>query len=150
MDIFRAALAVHETHPDFRLLAGTGTPSLSETVHLTRADFDLGCDGVVVLPPYFFRKVSDEGLFAFFSHLIRRAVPSDGCLLGYHIPSLTGVGFSIDLLTHLKKTFPRQFTGIKDSSHEAGFAHTLGARFGSDLLVLTGMCWQVTCLSRQY
>ncbi len=137
-DIFRAALAVHETHPDFRLLAGTGTPSLAETVHLTRAAFDMGFAAVVVLPPYYFRKVSDEGLFAFFSEVIRRAVPMDGYLLGYHIPSLTGVGFSLDLLARLKGAFPQQFAGIKESSHEADFARHLGARFGSDLLVLTG------------
>jgi len=137
-DIFRAALAVHETHPDFRLLAGTGTPSLAETVHLTRLAFDLGLDGVVVLPPYYFRKVSDEGLFAYFGEIIRRAVPADGFLLGYHIPSQTGVGFSLDLLARLKDAFPRQYTGIKDSSHEAGFARALGVRFGSDLLALTG------------
>ncbi|MCJ7585280.1 MAG: dihydrodipicolinate synthase family protein [Anaerolineales bacterium] len=137
-DIFRAALAIHAAHPDFRLLVGTGTPSLDETVHLTRLAFDLGLDGVVVLPPYYFRKVSDEGLFAYFGEIIRRAVPADRFLLGYHIPSQTGVGFSLDLLARLKDAFPRQFTGIKDSSHEAGFARALGARFGSDLLVLTG------------
>jgi 4-hydroxy-tetrahydrodipicolinate synthase len=137
-DIFRAALTVHETHPNFRLLAGTGTPSLTETVHLTRLAFDLGLDGVVVLPPYYFRKVSDEGLFAYIGEIIRRAVPADGFLLGYHIPSQTGVGFSLDLLARLKDAFPCQFTGIKDSSHEAGFARALGARFGSDLLALTG------------
>ncbi|MDI6769812.1 MAG: dihydrodipicolinate synthase family protein, partial [Anaerolineales bacterium] len=137
-DIFHSALAVHETHPDFRLLAGTGTPSLVETVHLTRAAFDLRFDGVVVLPPYYFRKVSDAGLFAFFSEVIRRAVPADGFLLGYHIPSLTGVGFSLELLARLKEAFPGQFAGIKDSSHEAGFARALGSRFGADLLALTG------------
>jgi len=138
LEIFRAGLRVRETHPDFRLLAGTGTPSLAETVHLTRLAFDLGYAGVVVLPPYYFRKVSDEGLFAFFSEVIRRAVPADGFLLGYHIPSLTGVGFSLELLARLKETFPGQFAGIKDSSHEADFARHLGERFGSDLLVLTG------------
>ncbi|MFH1908282.1 MAG: dihydrodipicolinate synthase family protein [Chloroflexota bacterium] len=136
--IFRAALAVHDAHPDFRLLAGTGTPSLAETVDLTRLAFDLGFNGVVVLPPYHFRRVSDEGLFAYFSQVIRGAVPADGCLLGYHIPSLTGVGFSLELLTRLKETFPRQFAGIKDSSHEADFARALGSRFGRDLLALTG------------
>lgn len=138
LDIFRAACRVRETHPDFKLLVGTGAPSLTETADLTRAAFDLGFDGVVVLPPYYFRKVSDDGLFAFFSEVIRRAVPADGCLLGYHIPSLTGVGFSLELLARLIEAFPRQFAGIKDSSHEDDFARALGSRFGSDLLVLTG------------
>jgi len=143
LGILRAALQVREMHRTdqggtCKLLAGTGTPSLTETIALTRSAFDLGYDGVVVLPPYYFRKVSDEGLFAYFGEIIRRAVPADGFLLGYHIPSQTGVGFSLDLLARLKDAFPRQFSGIKDSSHEAGFARALGARFGSDLLALTG------------
>jgi len=92
--LLRAGLAVRQEHPDFRLLLGTGTPSLEETVQLTRAAFDLGVDGVVVLPPYYFRKVSDDGLFAWFSQVIQRAVPTNAALLGYHIPSLSGVPLS--------------------------------------------------------
>jgi 4-hydroxy-tetrahydrodipicolinate synthase len=51
---------------------------------------------------------------------------------------VAGIGFSIDLLARLKDAFPRQFAGIKDSSHDADFSRLLGKRFGSDLLVLTG------------
>ena len=72
----------------FKLLAGTGTPSLSETIELTKLSFDLGYDGVVVLPPYYFRKATDEGLFNWFSELIKKDVPTKGHLLGYHIPCL--------------------------------------------------------------
>jgi 4-hydroxy-tetrahydrodipicolinate synthase len=122
----------------FKLLAGTGTPSLSETIELTKLSFDLGYDGVVVLPPYYFRKVTDEGLFNWFSELIKKAVPSKGYLLGYHIPATSGVGFSFDLLARLKDSFPNQFAGIKDSSHDESFATALGQRFGKDLLVLNG------------
>lgn len=136
--VWQAALTVRQAWPGFRLLAGTGTPSLQETVDLTRAAFDLGCEGVVVLPPYYFRGATDDGLFAWFSALIRQAVPADGCLLGYHIPGLTGVGFSLHLLKRLKDAFPRQFAGIKDSSHNAGFAVSLGQTFGSDLAVFSG------------
>jgi 4-hydroxy-tetrahydrodipicolinate synthase len=141
--IFRAAVQIREMNPPVqggicRLLAGTGTPSLTETISLTRSAFDLGFDGVVVLPPYYFRKATDEGLFQYFSELIRKAVPADGFLLGYHIPGLAGIGFSPDLLSRLKDAFPLQFAGIKDSSHEADFARGLGKRFGSDMLVLTG------------
>ncbi len=136
--VWQAALQVRRTYPAFRLLAGAGTPSLSESIELTKTAFDLGYEAVVVLPPYYFRSISDDGLFAWFSALIRQAVPSDGCLLGYHIPSLTGVGFSLDLLKRLKDAFPRQFAGLKDSSHHADFAVTLGETFGDDLLVFSG------------
>ena len=128
----------HESVPGFRLLAGTGTPSLSETIDLTRLAFDLGYDGVLVLPPYYFRNATDDGLFAWFSELIRKAVPSNGYLLGYHFPSVAGIGFSIELLARLKDAFPVQFAGIKDSSNDAGLASSLGEEFGSDLAVLTG------------
>ena len=136
--VWRAALQVREKYPDFRLLAGTGTPSLTETIDLTRAAFNFGFDGVVTLPPYYFRKASDEGLFDWFSQVIQKSVPADGFLFGYHFPGVAGIGFSLDLLKRLKNAFPVQFAGIKDSSHDAAFTEALGKTFGSDLAVFTG------------
>ena len=131
--------ALKENRPaGSRLIAGTGTPSLTETIELTKSAFDLGYDAVLVLPPYYFRKATDDGLFAWFSEVIRKAVPADKFLIGYHIPPLIGVGFSIPLLKRLKDAFPGQFAGVKDSSHDAGFARSVGDTFGSDLLVLNG------------
>ena len=136
--ILRAALQVRQVHPMFRLLAGTGTPSLSETMLLTKLAFDLGMDGVVVLPPYYYRKVTDDGLFNWFAQVLHQVVPEGGALLGYHIPPVTGIPFSLDLLSRLKDDFPTRFAGIKDSSAEAAFAKQLGERFGRELAVLTG------------
>jgi 4-hydroxy-tetrahydrodipicolinate synthase len=136
--LLRSVRVYRQQIPGFRLLAGTGTPSLSETIDLTKLAFDIGYDGVVVLPPYYFRKATDQGLFKWFSELIHKAVPTDKYLLGYHIPGMTGVGFSLDLLARLKDAFPIQFAGIKDSSHNESFAIELGQRFGKDLLVLNG------------
>lgn len=136
--VWQTAVRVREQFPNFRLLAGTGTPSLVESIELTRAAFDLGYDGVVALPPYYFRKATDEGLFRWFGELIQKAVPGDGHLLGYHIPGMTGIGFSLDLLARLKDAFPVQFAGIKDSSYDPDFACALGQRFGADLAVFTG------------
>jgi len=144
--LLRSVRVYRQQIPGFRLLAGTGTPSLSETIDLTKLAFDIGYDGVVVLPPYYFRNATDEGLFKWFSELIRKAVPVDKYLLGYHIPGMTGVGFSLDLLARLKNAFPTQFAGIKDSSHDEAFAIQLGQRFGKqdcgrgreDMLVLNG------------
>lgn len=134
----RSVRVIRQQLRGFKLLAGSGTPSLSETIELTKLAFELGYDGVVVLPPYYFRKVSDAGLFNWFSELITKAVPANKYLLGYHIPNLTGVGFSLELLARLKDKFPLQFAGIKDSSHDENFAVELGQRFGKDLLVLNG------------
>ncbi len=136
--VWKAALQVRQAYPNFRLLAGSGTPSLSESIELTKMAFDLGYEAVVVLPPYYFRSATDDGLFAWFSALIRQAVPSDGYLLGYHIPTLAGIGFSLELLKRLKEAFPTRFAGLKDSSHNADFATALGETFGDDLLVFSG------------
>lgn len=136
--LLRAASQVRQTHPDFRLLAGTGTPSLQETIELTQAAFDLGMDGVVVLPPYYFRKASDDGLFAWFSQVLRSAVPSGSPLLGYHIPPVSGVPLSVDLLARLRDTFPDRFAGIKDSSGDPEHARQLSECFGKDMIILSG------------
>jgi 4-hydroxy-tetrahydrodipicolinate synthase len=134
----RAMCECRELFPDFRLIAGTGTPSLSESIELTKLSFNLGFDAALVVPPYYFRKATDEGLFNWFSELIRGAVPVEGYILGYHFPNVAGVGFSIELLSRLKDAFPTQFAGIKDSSHDADLARTLGETFGSDLAVFSG------------
>jgi len=136
--LMRAACEYRNAHPGFRLIAGTGTPSLSESIELTKLAFDLGYDAALVVPPYYFRKATDDGLFAWFSDLIQKAVPSDKYILGYHFPNVAGIGFSLELLARLKDAFPTQFAGIKDSSHDADLARNLGEKFGYDLVVLTG------------
>jgi 4-hydroxy-tetrahydrodipicolinate synthase len=136
--LMRAACAAREELPGFRRIAGTGTPSLSETIELTRLAFDLGFEAALVVPPYYFRNATDDGLFNWFGELIHRAVPADSYILGYHFPRVAGIGFSIELLSRLKDAFPVQFAGIKDSSHDAGLARTLGETFGPEMVVLTG------------
>jgi 4-hydroxy-tetrahydrodipicolinate synthase len=136
--LWRAATKWRESQPGFRLLAGTGSPSLSETIELNRAAFDLGFEAVVSLPPYYYRKATDDGLFNWFDEVIRRSVPTGSSLLGYHFPGVAGIGFSVPLLARLKDSFPAQFAGIKDSSHDPDLARDLGDMFAEELLVLTG------------
>ncbi len=136
--ILESAIRVREVHPQFRLLTGTGTPSLDETICLTKTAFDLGYDGVVVLPPYYYRKAGDDGLFTWFSLILKKAVPENGCLLGYHIPGVSGVSLSLDLLQRLKSSFPQSFGGLKDSSGDPEFANELARCFGKDFIVFTG------------
>ena len=138
ISIMRAAMRVREAHPKFQLLVGTGTPSLEETINLTRAAFEIGMDGVVVLPPYYYRTAEDEGLIKWYESLLQRAVPEGAALFGYHIPAVSGVPLSIDLLSRLIDAFPSKFAGIKDSSGDPDHAKTLGGKFGNDLAVFTG------------
>jgi 4-hydroxy-tetrahydrodipicolinate synthase len=136
--VLRSVRVSRNQMPGFRLLAGTGTPSLGESIELTKLAFELGYDGALVLPPYYFRKAGDDGLFEWFSQLITQAVPKNKSILGYHIPGAAGIGFSLDLLARLKEAFPVQFAGIKDSSADANFAAQVGERFGRDLVVFSG------------
>ena len=136
--IFAAAARYRADHPDFVLLAGTGMPALNDTITLTKLAFEFDLDGVVVLPPYYFKNVSVEGLYTWYAALIRAAVPHGKALLGYHIPQITGVPLPIELLERLKNSFPERFMGIKDSSGNADHAQELGRVFGNELRVFTG------------
>jgi 4-hydroxy-tetrahydrodipicolinate synthase len=137
-DLMHLAAQFRQSNPDFRLLAGTGTPSLTETIELTCIAFDLNFDAVVVLPPYYFRNATEDGLFAWFQNLIEAAVPQGRRLLGYHIPSVSGVPLKISLLERLWNAFGDRFAGIKDSSGDAEHARALGRHFGANLTVFTG------------
>jgi 4-hydroxy-tetrahydrodipicolinate synthase len=136
--IWNAAREVRQEHSHFRLLAGTGTSSLEESIALTKIAFDLELDGVVVLPPYYFRNVSTTGLFAWFSELMNKAVPDGGKLFGYHFPKTTGVGLPHDLLLRMRDTYPYQFVGIKDSSGDLEHAKETLNKMGKDFLLFVG------------
>jgi 4-hydroxy-tetrahydrodipicolinate synthase len=135
--IFKAGVRIRETRPDFRLFAGTGTPSMDETIRLNIIAFDLGYNCVVVLPPFYFRDASEEGLFNWFGQVIHASVPGDGLLLGYHFPKVSGVPLPLTLLNQLRDNFPNQFAGLKDSSGNLFNAITL-ARELEDRLILVG------------
>lgn len=120
-----------------RLLAGTGAASLEDVVMLTRAAFDTGLDAVVIIPPFFYADPPLIGLVEFYAAAIERAVPSDGAVLLYHNPFISGVGVSLDLIHALKDRFPDQIVGIKDSSRNLDHARTLIQTF-PDFCVLVG------------
>jgi 4-hydroxy-tetrahydrodipicolinate synthase len=118
--IFKAAAAARPE--EFRLLAGTGTPSLSETIALNQAAYELGFEATVVLPPYFVRNASEEGLFDWYSQVIERSVPEGRWLLGYHIPAVSGVPLPLSLLQRLHAAYPTRFGGLKDSTGDLASA----------------------------
>lgn len=99
-----------------RLLPGTGATALEDAAKLTRHAADLGCAGVLLLPPFYYKKVSDDGLFAFVAALIERVGPNVPRILLYHIPPIAVVGWSIELVGRLVEAFPGIVAGMKDSS----------------------------------
>ncbi len=136
--IVRAGMQIRREFPHFKILVGSGTPSLEETISINKAVFDLGVDGVVVLPPYFFRNAPEAGIFEWFSQALRRSAPTGKAFLVYHIPSLSGINLSMDFFDRLLTSFPDHCIGMKDSSADPDFARQLGQRFGSALKVFNG------------
>lgn len=102
--------------PADKLMPGCGATSFSEAVRLTRHAMEHGCGGVLMLPPFYYKGVSDDGLFAFFSETIQR-IGSDALKIYlYHIPPVAQVAFSHDLIERLISSYPGTVVGIKDSS----------------------------------
>ncbi len=98
------------------LMPGTGTCSLSDTVTLTQHAIDMGVGGVLMLPPFYYKDLSDEGLFKYFAEVIDEIADDNLRIYLYHIPQISGVGFSLDLIARLRGEFPETVLGIKDSS----------------------------------
>ncbi len=101
--------------PAAKMMPGTGTPALPDTVTLTKKAKEIGCPGVLVLPPFFYKNPSDEGLYAYFSELVARTKGETAIYL-YHFPQQSAVPFSLDLLDRLITAFPGVIRGMKDSS----------------------------------
>lgn len=98
------------------LMPGTGCCSFSETVELTNAAVSLGCRGVLMLPPFYYKGVTDDGLFAYFSEVIERVNNDRLSIYLYHIPPMSQIPLSTDLVTRLVTDYPEAVVGIKDSS----------------------------------
>ncbi len=107
--------------PAARLLPGVGTPALTDTVLLARRATELGCPGVLALPPFFYKNPSEDGLFAWFSEVIQRTGAGTRMFL-YHFPAQSAVPFTVDLVGRLLRAYPGTVKGIKDSSGD--FANT--------------------------
>jgi 4-hydroxy-tetrahydrodipicolinate synthase len=97
------------------MMPGTGTANIADTVELTKHARDAGCRGVLVLPPFYYKAPSDDGLYAYFSEVINR-VGGGIALYLYHFPQQSAVPFSLDLIGRLTKAFPGVVKGVKDSS----------------------------------
>lgn len=98
------------------LMPGTGLCALSDTVTLTKHAVERGCGGVMTLPPFYYKAVSDDGLFAYFAELIERVGDDRLKVYLYHIPPVAQIGFSVELVGRLIKAYPETVVGLKDSS----------------------------------
>lgn len=97
------------------MIPGTGLSNIADTARLSRACLDLGCSGVMTLPPFYYKGVSEEGLYRHFVQLLT-AIGKDARIFLYHIPPVAVVGIPTTLAARLHAEFPEQIVGIKDSS----------------------------------
>jgi 4-hydroxy-tetrahydrodipicolinate synthase len=112
-----------------KLLVGTGCCALSDSVELTRHAVQIGCAGVLTLPPFYYKQLAEEGLFRYFALLIE-AVSDDRCRLYlYHIPPIAIVHFSFPLIEKLIGRYPGIVSGIKDSSGDSEHTRRLIEQF---------------------
>src|SRR5215212_6296471 len=119
------------------LLPGTGSCALTDTVRLSRAALEAGAAGMLVLPPFYYKGVDDDGLFRFFAEVVERLGDDRLRLYLYHIPQMTGVDLGLSLISRLIGAYPGIVVGTKDSSGDKGRIMTLCREF-PDFSVLAG------------
>jgi 4-hydroxy-tetrahydrodipicolinate synthase len=100
-----------------KMIPGTGLSNVTDTARLSRACLDMGCAGVMTLPPFYYKGVSEEGLYRHFVQLLG-AIGDDARIYLYHIPPIAVVGIPVTLAARLHAEFPQHVIGIKDSSGE--------------------------------
>jgi 4-hydroxy-tetrahydrodipicolinate synthase len=141
-----------------KLMPGTGACSLTDAVVLTKHAVDLGCGGVLMLPPFYYKAPSEDGLFRFFARVIEEVGDNDLKVYLYHIPPVAQVGFSLPLIGRLIKEFPKTVVGLKDSSGDWSNTAAILSTYpgfevfpGSEVFLLDGLrngaagCISATC-----
>ncbi len=122
--------------PD-QLAPGVGVAAVPETVELTRHALSLGVTRVVMLPPFYYKNVSDDGVFAAYARIIEGVADSRLKVVLYNIPQQSGVPLSLDLVARLVAAYPEAVIGIKDSTGK--LENTVGyCGLGGDFAVLVG------------
>ncbi len=129
-----------------KLMPGTGSCSVADAAILTQHAVDLGCGGVLMLPPFYYKNPSEEGLFRFFAEVIEDVGDDRLRVYLYHIPPVAQVGFSLPLIERLRDEFPGVVVGLKDSSGDWSNMKAILDAFpgfelfpGSELYLLDGL-----------
>jgi 4-hydroxy-tetrahydrodipicolinate synthase len=110
-----------------QFMVGTGGCALADTVELTRHAVHSGFAGQLILPPFYYKPVSDDGLFTFFARLIDTTRNNRLQVYLYNFPQLTGINFSVELIQRLRAAYPGVVIGIKDSSGDFDYAKTVAS-----------------------
>lgn len=113
--------------PMNRLMVGTGAASVSDAAALTRHAAELGFAGALVLPPFYYKPVPDDGLVAYIDALVTATAEQKLPIYLYHYPALSGIPWHVELIKRLRSSFPTRIVGLKDSSGDMAFARSAAA-----------------------
>ncbi len=132
--------------PAAKLMPGTGACAMTDAEQLAAHAVAHGCGGVLMLPPFYYKPVSDDGIFAFVANVIDRVGAAALRVYLYHIPPVAVVGYSLDLVGRLIKAYPETVVGLKDSSGDWHNTAALLERYpgfavfpGSEVFLLDGL-----------
>ncbi len=114
-----------------RMMPGTGACALTDSVRLTAHAVKLGCAGTLMLPPFYYKGVSDEGLYRNFAEVIERVGDARLRIYLYHIPPVSHVPITLTLIERLLEAYPGTIAGVKDSSGDWNNTKAMLERFGA-------------------
>jgi 4-hydroxy-tetrahydrodipicolinate synthase len=118
--------------PADRLMPGTGCSALPDSVRLTAHAVRRGCAAVLMLPPFYYKNVPEDGLYRSFAEVVERVGDDRLRVFLYHIPPIAQVGFGPKLVERLRKAYPRAIAGMKDSSGDFANTRTMLDAFAKD------------------
>jgi 4-hydroxy-tetrahydrodipicolinate synthase len=110
-----------------RLMVGTGAAAISDAVALTRHAAELGFAGALVLPPFYYKGVPDDGLIAYIDMLVKATAHRPIPIYLYHFPAQSGLPWHIALVKRLRESYPNRIVGLKDSSGDMAYARAAAA-----------------------
>lgn len=113
--------------PMERLMVGTGAAAVADAVALTRHAAELGFAGALVLPPFYYKGVSDDGLAAYIETIVKATADKPIPLYLYHFPAMSGLPWHVKLVERLLSAFPSRIVGLKDSSGDMAYARSVAA-----------------------
>jgi len=110
-----------------RLMVGTGAAAVADAVALTRHAAELGFAAALVLPPFYYKGVPDDGLVAYIDALVKATADKPIPLYLYHFPAMSGLPWHVALIRRLLENFPGRVVGLKDSSGDMAYARSAAA-----------------------
>jgi len=110
-----------------QLMVGTGAAAVADAAELTRHAAALGFAGALVLPPFYYKGVPDDGLFAYIDTLVKATAQKPIPIYLYHFPAMSGLPWHVTLIKRLLDAFPARIVGLKDSSGDMAYARSAAA-----------------------